>query len=434
MNARASSRTLRWAVSLTLACAAGAALAAEESSLVTLGLGAEYTDNVRRVTDGEEADTVVTASLNADIRRTTTRFDTGFNADLAYDYFTEGSYDAGVRGNAVLAFEGQIVRQRLSWYVDDSFGQLPLASLAPDTPDNRENFNVFTTGPRFTQPFGSRTRLILTGVYEIETYEQTPVDAKRTGADLALRRDISPSQYLEVTATTRDTRYDDDVYDDYDMDEYYLTWSATGAKTELTLSAGETRLSFPGRDDNSAMYRLDAERKVGSYGTLSLVGRSQKATTAEAFRTEQGAGAPTLATGPIAAVGEPFDYDYVGLGYDLGGRHLSGSLLASSGRYRYDTNSINNHDRKALNGSVDWIVSPTWTVGFGLEYAHETYELIDQDYKELGYLFDATLRLSRTLSLEFGAARFDRNGAAGSSAYDETRARIMVTYTSGKAG
>ena len=146
-----------------LAAAAGTVQAADDSSVFTLGLGAEYSDNISRVATDQESDTIVTASLASDLRRTTTRFDLGFTSDLAYDYYTGDTYEAELRGNALLDFEGQIVRNRLSWYVEDSFGQLQLAAAQPDTPANRENINVLTTGPRYTQPIGSRSRFILTG-------------------------------------------------------------------------------------------------------------------------------------------------------------------------------------------------------------------------------------------------------------------------------
>jgi hypothetical protein len=430
----------RAARSGSLPCALGLLLTgagaqgAEDSSLVTLGVGAEYSDNIRREAQDEESETIATVSFGTDLRRTSTRLDLGFNADLAYDYYTGDTYDPELRGNAQLNFEGQIVRQRLSWYVDDSFGQLRLEALAPETPDNREQFNVFTTGPRFTQPFGSRTRLVLAGLYEIETYEISPTDLTRTGADLSLRRDLSPSQYLEVTAATRETKYEEEgLFDDYDIDEYYLTWSITGAKTTLTLSGGETRLQFPDREDDSLLLKVDAERQVGAHGTLVLNARSQKATTADAFRTEQSTGTLNLNTQPFTAVGQPFDFEYLALGYELTGRRLSGSLSGSVEEDRYDTATENDRDRKSLNASVDWVVSPTWSCGAGVEYARENYIVTGQRFKELGLLLDARARLSRTLNLTFQAVSWDRSGAVGTNAYDETRLRVMVSWSGGQA-
>jgi hypothetical protein len=418
-----------------LAGALGVAQGADESSLVEVGVGAEYSDNIRRVTVDPESDTIVTASLATDVRRATTRYDLGLNTDLAYDYYTGDTYDSELRGNALFDFDGQIVRNRLSWYVEDSFGQLRLAAATPDTPDNRENINVLTTGPRFTQPIGSRSRFILTGVYELEDYERSPLDATVAGGDLSFRHDLSPRQYLELTATKRETRYDDDVaFGDYDVEEYYLTWSASGAKTSVTLSAGETHTTGEGLDDESTLLALDAEREVGKYGTLVLTGRSQTANTADAFRVEQGGGALDLNTQPIVAVGEPFNFDFLEIGYDLGGRRVSATIRVNSERDRYEVATNNDRDREALELGAQWQMSPMWSSGAGIEYAREHYIETGQRFKELTWTLEARARLTRALSLSFGGSLTDRSGAVDANVYDETRVRIMLTYTGGKTG
>jgi hypothetical protein len=412
---------------------AAASYAQESSSSFSVGVGAEYSDNIRRESTNEESDTIALATFNSDIRRTSQRFDLGFNSDLAYEHYLQDTYDAEVRGNALLDAEAQIVKQRLSWYLNDRFGQLRRAALAPDTPDNRENLNVLATGPRFTQPFGARTQLLILGVYEIESYEESPLDSTRTGGDISLRHELSAKQYLQLTAARRSTRYEDGAeLDDYDLDEYFLAWSASGAKTSLTIDAGESRTSGSGRDDSSLLLRLDAERKIGSFGTLTLTGRSQQASTVDAFRVDQGDGALGLGTQPRSAVAEPFDFDFVGLGYEVGARRFSVSLFASTERDRYQVQTDNDHDRKAIRGKVRFVPSPTWTIGAGVEYARETYIQTDARFKEVGFTVDATVSLTRALSLLFGAVSIDRTGEVGSLAYDEMRARILLTYTGGR--
>lgn len=424
-----------WLPGLLLAGCAGVAQAADDSSVFTLGVGAEYSDNIRRVAVNPESDTIVTASLASDLRRATTRYDLGLNTDLAYDYYTGDTYDAELRGNALLDFDVQIVRNRFSWYVEDSFGQLQLAAATPDTPDNRENLNVLTTGPRFTQPIGSRSRFILTGVYEVEDYEQSPLDATVAGGDLSFRHDLSPRQYLELTASKRETRYDDDVaFGDYDVDEYSITWSATGARTSLALTAGQTQTTGEGLDDDSALFAIDAERQVGKYGTLMLTGRSQTVNTADAFRVEQGGSALDLDTQPIVAVGEPFNFDFLEIGYDLGGSRVNASLRANTERDRYEIATNNDRDRNALELGVQWQASPIWAWGLGLEYAREHYVTTGQRFKELTYTLEARARLSRALAVSFGGSLTDRSGAVDANVYDEQRFRIMLTYTGGKTG
>ena len=64
MRTALASRPLSLALAATLAGATPLAFGAEDTSVVTVGLGAEYSDNIRREAANEESDTVATASIS----------------------------------------------------------------------------------------------------------------------------------------------------------------------------------------------------------------------------------------------------------------------------------------------------------------------------------------------------------------------------------
>ena len=69
------------------------------------------------------------------------------SARMTYEHYVNGSFDDQLLFG-VDAFSTLMIRPRwFSWTVEDRFGQAPVSRLAAITADNRQDFNVFSTGP-----------------------------------------------------------------------------------------------------------------------------------------------------------------------------------------------------------------------------------------------------------------------------------------------
>jgi hypothetical protein len=406
----------------------------DEELSYSLGGRAEYSDNIGRVAQGKQDETTVAVDASIDFTRTTSRLETRLNAELSYNEYLNNSFDSQVRGNGMFEAEAQILEDRLAWFLNDNFGQLRQDTLSPDTPANRENVNSLRTGPRYTQNLGSRTRLLLEGTYELETYEISPLDASSVGGEAVLRHDLTRRQYVSATTSTRRYTFDDEgAFDDYDITQYYATWAAEGAKTRLQIEAGQSKLSTTGRNDSSLLLHVDASRDIGRRGELSLVARSETANTTEAFRIDQGAGPLTPGTQPRAGTADPFDIDYASLTYSLTGRRLGVSAGVIGERDRYRLTTSNDRDRRTARVSVSWVAGPSWRLGFGGDWAREEFPVTNAQFREVSYYANADRQLTRDLSLQFGAGRTDRSGVVGTNTYDENTAYISLVYSGGRA-
>jgi hypothetical protein len=420
------------AVAVVAVCRPGSALAQETSSSYEFGVSGEYSDNIARVPVNMEDETTLAFTTAVDYKRTVSWLDTSLNVVGMYNEYLNNTFDSEFRGNGTLNMEADIVENRLIWFLTDNLGQLRQSNVDPDTPANRENVNILRTGPRLTQNFGARTELVLEASYEREMYETSLLDSTRYGGDLRLRRDISNRQFVGLNATYRTSDYDDAaVYSSYNTSEYFVSWGAEGAKTRLTIDVGQTEISDVGVEEKSLLFRLDASRRIGQLGRLTLTARKDMVGTAEALVIDQQQGPLDIRTQPRNATSEPFDFDYGSLMYEVEGRRfgMSAGVVAERDRYRITT--ANDRDRSAARLTLTWVASSAWDLGIGGEFAREKFPVIDARFREISYYVSADRQLTRSLSLQIEGRRFDRSGVEGTSAYDENQGRISIVWSGG---
>ena len=110
-------------------------------------IGAEHSDNVRRVATDEQSDTIGTARVTLTLEEMRPRLEARIAADVQYRHYFDDSYDSEVVGGLSGDVAWSILPERFIWIVQDNYGQIAADRAQPDTPDNREDINYFTTGP-----------------------------------------------------------------------------------------------------------------------------------------------------------------------------------------------------------------------------------------------------------------------------------------------
>ena len=89
----------------------------------------------------------------------------------------------------------------LKWVADDVYGQSSINAYGPNSPQNREGTNYFSTGPDVVVPIAERTALTLNGRYSLATFDGPDFDSSRLSGGIGVERKISPltTVRLEVT-------------------------------------------------------------------------------------------------------------------------------------------------------------------------------------------------------------------------------------------
>ena len=430
------------------ACAAGAAHAAstatstilttpsrsDVASYLTLGLSEEHTDNVTRVESG--ADSAWITGAVTDFHWSAgnhPRFSAELTGTGGYYHYQNKFYDPEVNGDALGALAYQLIPGALTLIAEDNFTQARINELAPVTPDNRQNVNRLTAGPELRlHPGGAQNLLLAQAFYELTDYADSPLDSDTVRGQLSVGRSLSAHNALNLTAAARKVNYSGGgTYPDYQGQDYFLSWVATGIRTTLLADAGySTTRVDGGRRTNSPLLRLNLARQLSPRSTGFLYAAHTQVGAVDAIFLDQSLGGRDQSTSGYGITADPFKMDYLGAGYQLDNGKLVLDLRGSVGRERYSQSTLDDRNDQRIDADLTYRFNSMVGAGVFGEYRRETFvnradaHSADQYYGAfVGFAFGARL------GLNVSALRAERHTNLGSVSYDETRVRAILSYT-----
>ncbi len=193
--------------------------------------------------------------------------------------------------------------------MQDSFGQAQSDPFAASTPDTRENLNYFSTGPDLTVRLGSTGFGRLLGRWSSTTYEDSPLDADRTTAGVAIGRRPSSRSELSLNAVTESVDFDDAQNTDFDRDSVFVGWELNASRTMLDANVGYTWLERDGSDkEGSALISINVSRELSAASIVAPDAQSQQLGDAgDSLRGQLQGGVVGGGAGQITASSDPFE-------------------------------------------------------------------------------------------------------------------------------
>ncbi|MBS93012.1 MAG: hypothetical protein CL799_01005 [Chromatiales bacterium] len=268
-----------------------------------LGLDTRYTDNINMIPgDGlDELSVVPSASLI--FESDTPRLYANLEGLVRHYNYTKdtNSNETQYFGDIVLDFH--LVPDLISWRIEDHLSNEPIVSDAPDVPDNRQDVNVFFTGPEFTFRMGQRNRIDLVGgVIRTSAEETSEFDSDRNIGRLAYVHSVSNRFDLGLSGEWEDVEFDElvdsplgIVSGDYDRTDAYATASFRRGSNTLELEAGASDLDYEELpDDDGERIFARFHREVSELAEWELAYRDM---FTDASRTVSGQ--PNLGLGGI---------------------------------------------------------------------------------------------------------------------------------------
>ena len=214
--------------------------------------GFEKNDNLALTSDDTIDRTIFRTGLGFAFLEDTSSIQANLDGRIDYRDYRDSHLHNRTEG----AFEGRFnwsaLPQRLDFTLEDSLSIAPVDTLAPDTPDNRQQVNVVSIGPTLHFRIGDALRGQAELRYidsDAEVTEQ--FNSGRTALALRAIKDLSPTNLLSFNLQGQRVRFDHpDLARDYDLEEGYLHYASKLRIFDLALDAGYTRLRY--RDGDSA--------------------------------------------------------------------------------------------------------------------------------------------------------------------------------------
>jgi hypothetical protein len=209
---------------------------------VDAGLG--ETDNVSLAPTNKVSQTMATVDADFDIKHQSSRLDVDAKGN-----FTDFDYLQGAFGNQLLGrFDGvahfALIPQRVTWVLQDDFGQAALDAFLPTNPGNVEDINYVSTGPDFALRMGGTGFLDASLRVARATYQTSPFNSSRVLGTLAAGLQLSARSSVSLNGAAERVLFDNTVVNgDFDRTSAYVRYEIQGARTNLSVDLGATRIS-----------------------------------------------------------------------------------------------------------------------------------------------------------------------------------------------
>jgi hypothetical protein len=411
--------------------------AQEEPDRATLDLylGAERSDNITRVPVDEVTDTTGIGRAAVVFEQHRPRLDTEITGDLQYRHYLDDTYDDEVVGGATADIGWGILPDRFVWVFQDNYGQIMTDPLGSDTPDNRESFNYFSTGPDITVPLGERTALLLSGRWSDTYYEDSPEGNQGIEGHAGIARKLSDQTTVSLNGSVNDITYDEDeIFPDYKITEGFMRMESESAQTTFSADLGYAEADRGGRKSDGPLVRLNVSRRITSRSTLTLDAGHEFDDTGQAFRVDQTGQGVGPDTDDTLAAGDVFlhTYGYLTLATEQERTVFSATVYGRKERHEDETEL----DRDLIGGSLFWSrrLSPRMDFDLTAGYSDEKFVTGDVAFKEWNAGAGIGWRFTEAVSMRLSITHFEGSGDGTVRDYDENRAYVGIRYSLGRRG
>jgi hypothetical protein len=357
-----------------------------------VGLG--ETDNVNLSSTNKTTQTIATADVDFGVNQQTRLLQV-----RAVGTFSDLSYLEGAYGNQLIGrFDGgaqfALVPDRLVWVLRDDFGQTTLDPFTPVTPNNLQDVNYVSTGPNLYLRLGGTGFLNASARYADAYYQTSPYDSNRLLATLAAGLQLSARSTISLNGGAERVLFQNTaVNNDFDRYSVYARFEAQGARTNVALDLGGTRVQQHGDATG-----VPPTSVIGTAGTVNfstgprdaLVALPLQITGAPITLTSTSAPHDTTTTEPLGRV-------------ELG-RTLSPSakVTFTAGRELTDATSSFSTQQGGIIGTINYAPTPL------------TSDVYTSTYASAGWQY---VRNRTTVAL---TGRWEKDAYPGASEFDLT--------------
>lgn len=424
-----------------VSCLALAAGAAAETFDYGIDAGIAETSNVSLLPGNTVSQTMAVADVDFDYKQQTRLLDASLKGNFSYIDYLQNAYDRQLLGRFDGSGRFALIPERLTWVVQDSFGQAVLDPFTPTTPNNLENVNYFSTGPDLALRLGSTGFFNASARYARTTYATSPFNSNRLQASIAAGLQLSARSTVSLNADNERVLFTNTFYNtDFNRTNAFVRYTQQGARTEFTADVGATRIKQGNDTNDGALIRLDATRKLSS--AAKLVGSAGRTFTdaSTSFNTLQSGAIGVVGAAPAAVTSDTYTSDYASLAWNY---KRSRTTIDLSARFEKDNYALDpTLDVKRGGGELrlDRQVTRIFNAELLGRYFRTDYADTFLTQIQASPRFDdeliasvLTLRYGRGLEIKLRLEHDARVTSGFSNSYKDNRAFLTVGYRSNNA-
>jgi hypothetical protein len=263
--------------------------------------GVGETDNVNLSSTNKVSQTLAIADVDFALNEQTRLLDATARGDFSYLDFLQGAYG----GQLIGRFDGlgrvALVPDRLTWTVQDDFGQSTLDPYTATTPANLENVNFFSTGPDLALRLGGTGFINMSARVARAQYETSPFNSNRLLGNVAWGWQLSAVTSVALNADTERVLFQNTVLNsDFDRTNAYASYQVLGARTTLTADLGASKVTQNDGSTSGPLAKLQLARKISSAAKLLFSAGRELTDASTSFSSLQSGAAGVIGAAPAA--------------------------------------------------------------------------------------------------------------------------------------
>jgi len=406
---------------------------------LSVHVGADRTDNVRRTSSNQESDTLGIVGVNMDISRQFSRGSLYANGSLDRVEYLESDY----RGRQFGAADVQAIiggaDQVLRWNVRDTYGQLQSDPFVTTTAENLDSVNYFTTGPELNFAPSSVARLLLNGAYSRADYRLGQYDSQSLQAGLAYTREISgANNEFSVRASYQSVGFETETSStrDYASAIAVARYQFGAARMGGYFDLGYTNIDQqPGPSRGEPIIAIELQRIISPSLTAFVRATEGVSSSLDRLRESVGVGGGARGSPGGGGAADGLSTAAVFKRRDLAAgwrwQRVRTSMAADLHRLTeaYPDSLILNRHIYGARVYFSRQMRPTLTLDFEGNFDREHFTNQGGRISELSGVLSLSKRVGRRLSIAANFRAFSRQGANGSfGEYDENRYGIRFNY------
>lgn len=423
-------------LTLLICSSAGLQNAAASTLAYHLGYRAEYSTNIYRIPNEQEAtwDLINTLTGGFTYFQNTSTFNARVAASASYfDYYRDSF---GAQNDLTLDAYGELffVPQVLSWIAADGFRKVQLDPRQADLPTNRQNSNVFLTGPNVYLHLGPVDTLTMEARYGRSGIENFEVDSERDFFSARWLHRLSTWSTATFNYEFMDVDYENSALNtDFVRHNYFLRGNIRSARNDLLFDLGKTRINLArGEPIDNLLIRLAATRQLNSVSSLGIHYSREYSDTGMQLLPAEATSQPTPSgvqtpLGTDIVSHELFYNEQTELIYSWRGNTFPWTARVFSRNIEYEL-SPSSREEKGWLVEAQYILSNDLSLVASSSHIYTNYnDPVSETWDSItgaGLIY----RLSRSLTAGIDVRRYGRASTVSTQEYTDDRISATLTY------
>lgn len=408
----------------------------------------EHSDNITRVQSNEISE--VTSSYLAGFAylERTTDVIAHVLAQAEYLDYRDDVFDDEPIYNVDAYMIGIISPRQFTWTVEDRFEEDQIDATAEDTPDNRANVNVFSTGPDFYARFTPVNTLALGARIGNVSADDVNIDNDRLGASARWLYQATSISTYSLNFLSLDVNYDDStVNTDFTRQDIFIRADYRPSRSQYIFDLGTSAIRPDGGEDlDGSLARFSWIRRLTQESSFGISASGEYSDTGTDILesvtrmdddSTSAAGLPTVPewseTGSgLSSNAITSDVYYAKRGeifYNRRGGSFAVDFTANVSDLDFET-APEDRTEMELDLEIDFFYSGTFTVTLFSEWLKTDFQSFAREDTESDSGLRFNYRLSRTMSMELEGSRVDRTSTDPTVEFDEIRVFLSIIYSS----